>query len=79
MQDSSYLGKTVLVSMWLRMVLIHMITRAYKDSLTLTYGWTTPYYLFKKKKSRFGCRLSLEVVKVMTLRFFAEFKVATFR
>ena len=37
MQELSYLGKIIiLVSIWFRMVLIHLITRVYKDSLTLT-------------------------------------------
>ena len=34
----SYLGKFVLISIWLRMLLTQMIIRVYKDPLTLTYS-----------------------------------------
>ena len=36
-QESSYLGKIAIVSIWFRMVLTQMTTRVCKDSLTLTY------------------------------------------
>ena len=36
MQKPLYLGKIILVSIWVRMVLTQIITRAYKDSVTLT-------------------------------------------
>ena len=37
MQESSYLGKIVLVSIWSRMGLVQIIDHVYKDILTLTY------------------------------------------
>ena len=37
MQELSYLGGIVLVSMWTRMVLTEIITRVYKVSINLTY------------------------------------------
>ena len=37
MQESSYLGKNALVSIWFRMVLTQIITRINIDSLTLNY------------------------------------------
>ena len=36
MQEPSYLGKTVLVSMWFRMVLTQILTRVQKDFPALT-------------------------------------------
>ena len=37
LQEPWYLGKIALVSIWFRLVLTQIITRGYKDSLTLTY------------------------------------------
>ena len=37
MQESSYLGKIVLVSIWSRMGLVQIIDHVYEDILTLTY------------------------------------------
>jgi hypothetical protein len=37
MQEPTYLGKRAPVSVWFRMVLTQIMTRMYKDSLTLTY------------------------------------------
>ena len=37
MQESSYLGKIILVSIWFGIGLVQIINHVYKDSLTLTY------------------------------------------
>ena len=45
MQEPSHLGKTILVSIWFRMVVTQIITRVYKDSLALTYPPNTDSWL----------------------------------
>ena len=51
MQESSFQGNIGVVSMWLKIVLTQTLTRAYKDSLTLTYPlniniWLILQYLY---------------------------------